>query len=151
MLKKIDDLAAGVEQILVILLFTTLIGAMGVNIFQRNVLCQSSTDILEYMPTMVLWISLIGASLGLREGKHIVMELLLRFMPQNIKDVLHRIAAIFGCSIMLIGLYLAKDFMVGEITLFGLRGYISSIIPLFFLMASFRYFVLIFYPTHQHD
>src|SRR6478735_3391942 len=132
MLKRIDDFLEKIERVLVIGLFTALIVLMTVNIVQRNLLGQSSQEILEFLPTMVMWISLIGASMALKEGKHISMELLLRFAPQRAKDILHRFAALFGCIVMLIGLYLAKDFMAGEMKIFGTKGYVSSVIPAFF-------------------
>lgn len=150
MLKRLDDFLEKVERVLIIALFSALIVLMTVNIIQRNVFGQSSQGILEFLPTMVMWISLIGASLALKEGKHISMELVLRFVPQNGKDILHRLAAVFGCLVMLVGLYLSKDFMVGELKIFGTKGYISSVIPIFFATAAFRYFILILYPLHQN-
>ncbi|WP_141733732.1 TRAP transporter small permease [Oligoflexus tunisiensis] len=150
MLKRFDDVLEKVERALIIALFSALIVLMTVNIIQRNVLGQSSQEILEYLPTMVMWISLIGASLALKDGKHISMELVLRFVPQNAKDILHRFAAAFGCVVMLVLLYLSKDFMAGELKIFGPKGYISSIIPIFFATAAFRYFILILYPLHQN-
>lgn len=148
MLKRIDNLLEKFEKLLLIGLFSALIILMTLNIIQRNIFGQSSQEILEFLPTMVMWISLVGASLALREGKHISMELLLRFMPQNTKDILHRFAAVFGCLTMLIGLYLSKDFMVGELKIFGVKGYVSLIIPLFFATGAFRYIVLAVYPLH---
>lgn len=150
MLKRIDDFLEKIEKVIIISLFTALILLMTINIVQRNVLGQSSQEILEFLPTMVMWISLIGASLALKEGKHISMELLLRFVPQNTKDLMHRFAAAFGVVVMLIGLYLSKDFMAGELKIFGTKGYVSSVIPIFFATAAFRYFILILYPLHQN-
>lgn len=150
MLKRIDDFLEKIERVLIIALFTALIVLMSVNIVQRNMLGQSSQEILEYLPTMVMWISLIGASMALKEGKHISMELLLRFIPQKPKDLLHRFSAVFGCLMMLIGLYLSRDFMTGELKIFGNKGYVSSIIPVFFALGAFRYFILSLYPLHQN-
>lgn len=150
MLKRFDDFLEKVERALIVALFSALIVLMTVNIIQRNIFGQSSQGILEFLPTMVMWISLIGASLALKEGKHISMELVLRFVPQNTKDLLHRLAAAFGCIVMLVGLYLSKDFMVGELKIFGTKGYISSVIPIFFATAAFRYFILILFPLHQN-
>lgn len=150
MLKRIDDFLEKVERVLIIGLFAALIIVMTVNIIQRNVFGQSSREILTYLPTMVMWISLVGASLALKEGKHISMEFVLRFVPQNSKDLLHRLAAAFGCVVMLICLYLSQDFMAGELKIFGARGYLSSVIPIFFATAAFRYFILILYPLHQN-
>lgn len=150
MLKKLDDILEKIEKVIIIALFTALLVLMSVNIVQRNLFRQSSQVILENLPTMVMWISLIGASLALKEGKHISMELLLRFVPQHLKDILHRCAAVFGIFMMLIGLYLSRDFMTGELKIFGTKGYVSSVIPIFFATGAFRYFILTLYPLHQN-
>ncbi len=86
--------------------------------------------------------------MALKHGKHISMELVLRFLPEKTKDVLHRLAAFFGVLVMGTGLYLSRDFVKSEFDLFGARGYISLIIPIFFGLTSFRYFTQIFYPVH---
>ena len=150
MLKRLDNILEKVERLTIIILFSSLIILMTTNIIQRNLLGQSSQEILEYLPTMVMWISLIGASLAIKEGKHISMELLLRLVPADFKDILHRGAGVFGCLMMLVGLYLSKDFMVGELKIFGTKGYVSSIIPIFFASGAFRYFILSLYPLHQN-
>ncbi|MCX6128628.1 MAG: TRAP transporter small permease subunit [Proteobacteria bacterium] len=150
MLKRIDDLLEKIEKFILVILFSALILLMSLNIIQRNVLGQSSQEILEFLPTMVMWIALLGASLALKEGKHISMELLLRFVPMKSKPILHRMAASFGCLVLLIGLFLSKDFMLGELKIFGMKGYVSSIIPIFFAMGAFRYFILILHPLHQN-
>ncbi len=151
MLKAVDGFLAKVEKVLLVGLFSALIILMTVNIVQRNLLGQSSQEILEYMPSMVLWISLLGASLALRQQKHICMELVLRFVPARYKPTIHRLSGAFGMVVMIIGLILATDFMAGELKIFGARGYISSIIPGFFVLAIFRYFVWLIHPEQNTD
>jgi C4-dicarboxylate transporter, DctQ subunit len=149
MLKKLDDFLEKIEKFIIIILFASLLVLMSVNILQRNLLDQSSLLIQESLPIMVMWLSLMGASLALKDGKHISMELLLRFMPQHTKGIMHRLAAAFGCLVMLMGLYLSKTFLASEITIFGVKGYLSIIIPIFFATGAFRFLVLSLYPLHQ--
>lgn len=146
MLKHIDNWLEKIEKLALVSLFLALIAAMVINIIQRNVFGQSSQLTQELMPIGVLWISLIGASLALKHGKHISMELVLRFVPPDLKRPLLRLSGVFGAVVMAIGFYLALDFMKGELKIFGTRGYLSIIIPVFFALAFFRYVIQIFYP-----
>lgn len=147
MLKILDNWLEKIEKVALVALFSALIIAMAVNIIQRNVFGQSSQLTQELMPMTVLWISLMGASLALRQGKHISMELFLRFVSPSMKVHLLRISGVFGAFVMAVGFYLALDFMKGELKIFGARGYISSIIPIFFATAFFRYVVQIVHPN----
>ncbi len=146
MLKTLDRMLEKAESGMLVLLFSALIILMTLNIVQRNIFGQSSQLILEFLPTMVMWISLLGASLALRQGKHIRMELLVRFLPPRTQLTLQRFIGAFGACVMGIGFYLSLDFMAGEMKIFGLRGYLSSIIPFFFAISCFRYLLQIFYP-----
>lgn len=151
MFRYLDRLLDKVEKGLLVLLFGALIVLMSLNIVQRNIFGQSSQGILEFLPTLVLWISLVGASLALRQGKHIRMELLVRFLPASSQLFLLRCVGLFGALVMLIGFYLSIDFMSGELKIFGARGYLSSVIPFFFAVASFRYILQIFYPQLETE
>lgn len=151
MFRQLDRLLEKLEKGFLVLLFSALIVLMSLNIVQRNIFGQSSQHILEFLPTLVMWISLIGASLALRQGKHIRMELLVRFLPPRVQHFLHRCVGLFGALVMLLGLYLSLDFMAGEMKIFGARGYLSSIIPGFFAVASFRYLLMIFYPSLETE
>ncbi len=151
MLKRIDHLLETFEKLIIMIAFSILIILMVTNIIQRNVFNQSSQWILEYQPVMVLWISLLGASVALKHAKHISMELVLRFLPSNLKDTCHRVAAFFGCIVMGTGLYLSEAFVRSEFELFGAKGYIALIIPFFFASTCFRYFTQIFYPVHPSN
>ena len=131
---------------MLILLFSMLIILMSTNIIQRNLLGQSSQEILEYLPTLVLWISLLGASLALRQHKHISMELVIRWVSKRYKLPIFRAVGLFGFIVMAIGLYLSVDFMAGELKILGTKGFLSSIIPGFFMVAMYRYLVFVFHP-----
>jgi TRAP-type C4-dicarboxylate transport system permease small subunit len=151
MIKRIDDLLEMFEKLVIMLAFSVLIALMVANIIQRNVFNQSSQWILEYQPVMVLWISMLGASVALKHGKHICMELVLRFLPVRLKDACHRVASFFGFLVMATGLYLSESFVRNEFELFGAKGYIALIIPFFFAATSFRYLVQIIYPVHPSN
>lgn len=151
MITRIDQWLEKFEKALLIGLFLALMASMAINIIQRNLFGQSSQLTQELMPLMVLWISMVGASLGLRHGKHISMELFLRFVRPSFRKTIARMTAAFGALLMALGFYLSLDFMTGEIKIFGDKGYLSLVIPYFFAVTCFRYLLQIFNPhTHEH-
>ena len=149
MLARIDDLIEKIERALLIAVFSTLILFMTYSIIERNVFGHSSQMVQEHMPTLVAWISLLGASLGLKQGKHIRMELSLRFLPQPIQRVMHRFGGAFAALIMGLGLYLCWNFMSNELKIFGSRGYLSLIFPIFFALATFRFMLQVVRPKAE--
>jgi TRAP-type C4-dicarboxylate transport system permease small subunit len=137
-LLQMDRWLAGVERGLTVVCFTTLILAIGINIVTRNLLHVSSYQILELAPVLVLWVSLLGASLAVRKQRHIKIELLLRFVSPPWRRLCTALTQVFGLLVTALLAYAAFTFVSQEIQLFGLRGAMSICFPLFFLSAFFR-------------
>ena len=147
---RIDNLLATGERLLVVCLYTTLIGLIIFNITSRNLFHLSFHRILEIAPALVLWLALIGATLGLKNHRHIRLELFLRFCSDKTKQLAARIACGFGIIIMSTLFFAALQFTVSEIRIFGPWGATAAIFPLFFALAAFRYFVqIIITPSHS--
>jgi TRAP-type C4-dicarboxylate transport system permease small subunit len=90
---------------------------------------------------MVLWLSLLGASLALRSERHIKLELLLRFFPKWVKTWAFRTTSLFGMAVMAILFWAAISFFKEELSIFGAQGWFSLISPLFFGLMTFRYLI----------
>ena len=147
LLIRIDDLLATGERVLVVCLYSALIVLIVFNIASRNLFHQSFHGILEIAPALVLWLALIGATLGLRLNRHIRLELFLRFCPDETRQLAARIACGFGAVIMSILFIAALQFTVSEVKIFGPWGATASIFPLFFALAAFRYVVHLIRPV----
>ena len=146
LLIRIDDLLAIGERVLVVGLYATLIVLIVFNIATRNLLHLSFHRILEIAPALVLWLALLGATLGLKHNRHIRLELFLRFCPDRTRQMAARIASFFGVIIMGILFFAALQFTVSEIRIFGPWGATASIFPLFFALAAFRYLIQLITP-----
>jgi C4-dicarboxylate transporter DctQ subunit len=145
-LERLDNLLEKIEGFVLVVTFSLLIVLMTINILQRNVFGQSSQMLQEYMPNLVVWISLIGATIGMKHGKHIRMEISLKFLPAAYQKALHRVGGVFGFLIMALGFYISLSFFANELKLFGAIGWASAIIPVFFLIVAFRYALQVLTP-----
>jgi TRAP-type C4-dicarboxylate transport system permease small subunit len=137
-LLKLDRQLEKVESLLAIALYALLIGAVAVNVLARNLLHIGSPFLLAVAPTLVLWLALVGATLGLKRGRHITIGALLRFLPPQ----WHKAAAIATslAAALIAGAlcYAAILFLRDELILFGALGWRSLCLPLFFMMVFFR-------------
>ena len=139
LLRRIDDIIARVEKALVVVLFSGLIFSIAFNILTRNVFQVSYQKMLELSPALVLWLALLGATLALKSGQHIKLEILLRFCPPGFQRAARIAANIFGAAVMGILLWASVEFVRNEISIFGSRGWLAVIFPFFFSLGLFRY------------
>ncbi len=146
MLLKLDDFIEKIENVILVVAFSLLILLTGGGFIARKLFAYTSMDILTVQPALLLWLSLIGGSVAIKRGKHIRLELLLRFVPVQFKIWAHRIGGIFGLLVMLVLLYLSRDFVESSIALSGWTGYLTIILPIFFVVAAFRFVVQTFHP-----
>ena len=140
MLNKIDGYIEWVEKFLIIGIFSILVLSMSFDIFTRNVTGTSYQAISEFLPGMVLWLALLGASLGLSRSKHIKLEILVRYLPKKWQATANAASALFGATVMVILLYCSLDFIKNEIEMFPVKGYVALVFPIFFMATSFRFF-----------
>jgi TRAP-type C4-dicarboxylate transport system permease small subunit len=138
-LRRIDDLLAAGERILVVVLFTALVAILVFTIAGRNLLQYSRQELLELIPVLVLWIALLGGSLALRHGRHIRLEVLLRYASPPTKRWAAVVVNAFGAVLMSVLLLAAVSFVRNEVAIFGSWGWLSVIFPIFFSICSYRF------------
>lgn len=146
-LRKIDTGLAAAERIIAVSLFFALVASIAINIVARNLFQASFQYLLEIGPALVLWLALIGSTLALRENRHIKIELLLRFCPPRLKAIAGRLCGVFGMVIMAILGYGSLEFVTNEVAIFGARGWLAVVFPLFFTIAFFRFFTTVLSPV----
>ncbi len=146
-LKKIDNGCAFCEKALALLLFSSLVGMICFNVAARNFFQVSYESILELAPTLVVWMMCVGATLALRKDRHIKMELFLKYCSDSVRKYARILVDIFSAGIMVLLFFAAVEFVKNETTIFGARGWLTIIFPVFFALAGFRFFVDIFFHT----
>ena len=142
---KFDDALAFAEKALIVFLFTALILLIVFNIVTRNIFNVSFQKVLEITPGFVLWLTLCGSTLALKNQRHIKLELLLRYLGTRARSFAKIISSIFGLTVMGVLFVASFEFVRGEVDIFGIRGWTAIIFPLFFVLSFFRYAVQIVY------
>ncbi|MEE4112397.1 MAG: TRAP transporter small permease subunit [Desulfobacteraceae bacterium] len=144
-IKRVDDALALFEKSVIVLCFSLLVFFIIFNILSRNLFHLSSHKIFEAGPNLVLWLALLGASLALRQQRHIRLELILRYCSGRIRWWSAAVVNLFGALVMGILLVTAIEFVNNEIAMFGDWGRLSIIFPFFFSVAAFRYLAALIY------
>jgi TRAP-type C4-dicarboxylate transport system permease small subunit len=138
---KLNDALATVEKVLVVFLFSTLIFLIVFNVITRNIFNLSFQTLLEITPGFVLWLTLFGTTLALKNKRHIKLELVLRHLGQRNRYLAQIMSSIFGMSVMGVLFAASFDFVKNEIEIFGHGGWTSIVFPVFFALSFFRYAV----------
>ena len=138
-LTKIDSAIEYLEKAILVALFAALVLLIAFNILVRNLFGVSFQEALELPPTLVLWISLLGATLALKTGRHIKLEILLRYTGYKTRRTARLISGLFGMAVMAILFAESLCFFKNEWAIFGIHGAIALVFPTFFALASFRY------------
>ena len=142
MLDRIDDLLEKFEKLLIVMIFATLLGFVCFNIISRNIFQESFQTLMELTPGLVLWLALMGASIGLKRNKHIKLEIFVRYLPDLGKKIAEISVGIFGLSVLGILFYCSFEMVRNEIDMFGPQGYMTLVFPIFFGVGSFRYVIM---------
>jgi C4-dicarboxylate transporter DctQ subunit len=148
-LRKIDGGLAVAEKIIVVALFFALVASIAINIVARNIYQVSFQYLLEIGPSLVLWLALTGSTLALRENRHIRIELVLRYCPPRLTALAGRLCGVFGMVLMAILGYASLEFVTNEVAIFGAKGWLSVIFPVFFIIAFFRFFTQVLAPAQK--
>ncbi|MBC2712715.1 MAG: TRAP transporter small permease subunit [Desulfosarcina sp.] len=144
-IKRLDDALALIEKSLIVLCFSLLVFFIVFNILSRNIFHLPSHKIFEAGPNLVLWLALLGASLALKQQRHIRLELVLRYCSERIRLWAAVARNLSGAAVMGILLVISFEFVKNEVAMFGVWGRLSVIFPIFFSAAVFRYLTGLLY------
>jgi len=144
---RVDNILAQVEKSAVVICFTLLVAFVLFSILSRNIFHLPSHRLFESAPNLVLWMALLGASLALRQRRHIRLELVLRFCSARFKRRATRGVNLFGALVMGILLLTSVEFVHNETAMFGSWGRLAVIFPIFFGSTGFRYLAAALFPT----
>jgi len=144
---RLDDILALIEKSAVVICFALLVSFVLFSILSRNFFHLPSHRIFESAPNLVLWMALLGASLALRQQRHIRLELVLRFCSVRFKRWANRGVNLFGALVMGALLLTSFEFVRNEIAMFGSWGRLAVIFPIFFGSTGFRYLAAALFPA----
>jgi TRAP-type C4-dicarboxylate transport system permease small subunit len=151
------------EETLLILLLGLMILIAFSQIVLRNVFATGLTWGDALVRDFVLWVGFIGAAMAAREGKHINIELLSRWVPSAGKPVIEGVIHLFSffiCGLLTFAAlkFLENERQLGNVTFLQIPSWIPGIIlPISFgLMAlgfGFKSLrdLFLFIQTSLHD
>ena len=150
LIQRLDDTLARIEKCVIGVCFTLLVAAVLFGILSRNLFHLPSHRIFESAPSLVLWMALLGASLALKQRRHIRLELVLRYSNETIRRWAARVVNLFGAAVMAGLLITSVEFVRNEIAMFGGWGWLAMIFPIFFGSTAFRYLAALLVPSSSN-
>ena len=140
-LQKIED------TVLVGLLLLMICMAV-LQIFMRNLFDSGILWGDSLVKVLVLWIGLMGAMIASRNNHHISIDILSKFLPEQIKKITNFIISVFTSIVCGIMAYYSLSFVImekqdGYTTFANIPAWAcESIIPIAFAIISLRYIFL---------
>ncbi len=149
-LKQLDEWLAKAESgVLVFLLFLMIFLAFG-QVILRNFLSSGLLWTDLFLRQMVLWVGFLGASLAVRERRHISIDVLPQFLPETWKPFTRFLVNI-SAGLITVFLTLASwkfvqmEIEFPTILFLELPAWIfQTILPFSFAVISLRYFLHVF-------
>ncbi len=164
--EKTDEAIAKVEQTLIITFLSFMIIVALLQIILRNVFSTGLDWGESFLRNLVLWIGFIGATLATREGKHINIDIVSRWLPSLARNIVTMITHLFSFSVCCLLTYAAMKFIGNEVqmdnrTLLNSPAWIPEmILPVTFGLMTFRFGLRAFKnlsemrktnPIHNHE
>jgi TRAP-type C4-dicarboxylate transport system permease small subunit len=143
--EKTDEAIAKVEQTLIITFLSLMIFVAFLQIVLRNVFSTGLDWGDSFLRNLVLWIGFIGATLATKEGKHINIDIISRWLPSLGRNIVMLITHLFSFSVCCLLTYAALKFIGNEVqmgnrTLLNIPAWIPEmILPTTFVLMTFRF------------
>ena len=143
--ERVDEIMARVEQTLLVTFLGFMIGIAFLQILLRNFFSTGLDWGDSLVRNLVLWTGFIGATLATKEGKHINIDVVSRWLPSLGKNVVALITHLFSFFVCCGLTYAALKFIKNEvqmenITFLDIPAWIPEmILPLTFGLMTFRF------------
>jgi TRAP-type C4-dicarboxylate transport system permease small subunit len=134
-----------IEDTILVTLLSLMILMAALQIFLRNLFDSGIVWGDSMIRILVLWVGLFGAMVASRKDEHIKIDLILRYIPEKIKPVVHLITDLFTAIVCVIVVFYGYRFVKFEFTdnlpAFSIvpAWVCESIIPISFAIIGIRY------------
>jgi TRAP-type C4-dicarboxylate transport system permease small subunit len=143
--EKWDGVIGRLEQALVTVLLSVMILVPLLQIFLRNAFATGISWGDPLVRNLVLWVGFVGAAMATREGKHISIDLLSRFMSgrwSTLIPAVHHLASFAICALLTLASvkFIRNEAQAGSVTSLGIPAWVPEIIiPLTFALMGLRF------------
>jgi TRAP-type C4-dicarboxylate transport system permease small subunit len=137
----------GVESTVLVTLLAGMICLSTAQILLRNVFEGGFIWGESLVRVLVLWLGLFGSMVAARQGKHINIDVVTRFLPDRFKNAAHGLTALFTTTVCLILVHVSltvvsMEYQLGQTAFGGLPTWVlTTIIPFGFAVIALRYFL----------
>ena len=149
-LKRLQTIINRLEDSILVGLLLLMIVLSVLQIFLRNFFGGGIVWSEVLVRVLVLWVGLIGAMVASRQGNHINIDIMNRYLSGRTKVIVKFVVELFTALICIVVAYYSLEFVQSEFS-YGGESFASiptwlceSIIPLAFTVISLRYFLLSF-------
>ena len=143
--ERVDEAMDRVEQTLIVTFLGFMILIAFLQIILRNFFSTGLDWGDQLLRNLVLWIGFIGATLATREGKHINIDVVSRWLPSLGKNIVILITHLFSFFVCCGLTYAALKFIKNEVqmenmTFLNIPAWIPEmILPMTFGLMTFRF------------
>jgi TRAP-type C4-dicarboxylate transport system permease small subunit len=144
--ERIDEVIGRVEQILIVILLSVLILVAFSQIVLRNFFSTGIAWGDAFVRSLVLWTGFIGATIAAREGKHISIDVVSRWLSPRgtatVTIIIHAFSFVICCFLTFAALkFVDNEFQMKAVSFLGVPAWASeTILPLTFIIMAIRYF-----------
>ena len=146
-LQRLDRIGRRLEDSLLVLLLTGLVGLAGLQIVQRDLFATGFVWSDELLRILVLWVGLFGAVAASRDDNQIRIDVLSRWLPPRLALVAKTLVDLFTAGVCGLlawhgGRFVLDERAFGSSALGGLPAWpFQAAIPLAFGLMTWRYAV----------
>jgi C4-dicarboxylate transporter DctQ subunit len=143
--ERADEVTDQVEQALLVIFLSSMIVIAFLQIILRNLFSTGLTWGDSLVRNLVLWVGFIGAALATKEGKHISLDVLSRWMPPLGKDLMEFLIHLFSfviCGLLTFAAlkFIKNEARMGNVAFLGIPAWIPEIIlPIIFGLMTLRF------------
>jgi TRAP-type C4-dicarboxylate transport system permease small subunit len=154
-LARLIRIVTWTENALLIGMLALMVGLAAAQIFFRNFLDISIYGADQMLRLLVLWVAFLGAVAASREGKHIHVDAIARWLPKRIKPAVVALTDLFTLVVCLVLAWQSLRFMQsaresGEMAFGSLPVWMAELIlPLGFVLIALRYSLRFIHHVQQ--
>lgn len=144
-LARLIKIVTWTENALLIAMLSLMVSLAAAQILLRNFFDMSFFDADQMLRLLVLWVAFLGAVAASREGKHIHVDAIARWLPDHIKSGVVALTDLFTLVVCLMLVWQGLRFMQsaresGEMAFGALPVWVAELIlPLGFTLIALRY------------
>jgi len=155
LLVRVLAIVTAIENAVLIGLLALMVLMAGAQIVSRNLLDLSLIGVDQLLRLLVLWVALLGAVAASREGRHIRIDVVARWLPPRLQSAAYALTDLFTIAVCLVlawqaGRFVQQEHANGELAFGALPAWVAQLIlPAAFALIALRYGLRLYHHLRQ--